>query len=213
MRTRSNGFTLLEMMVVVGIIAMLALATIPLFSMLTAGAEADSAALSVTNAIQEARSLAMNTHRVVTVEFANVPDANTGMTIGVIYLDMAEDDRPAPADVTLFSSLAVFKASGSNFLSEPYILEGMEYDPTLGGTKPIANGGWGAVTEGDGTVDGNGWPDIAIGPEGYILDDTTQERYIGFKTSGGTIGDKDTVQVRLEVHKFGTVYVKRVGGQ
>ena len=101
-----DAFTLVEMMVVVGIIALLASFTIPVFNQLLNTAQVDAASGAVKNALEQARSQALMNNSVFTLEFANVTSP-VGQ-IGVAYIDVEEPDKEAGHQVVKFEDIEDF---------------------------------------------------------------------------------------------------------
>lgn len=197
MRHAQRGFTLLEMMVVVGIIALLAVVSVPLFNAIMGQAQASSAATRIESAIQQARSMALTNRAVFSVEFAVVPYLVSDNKVLVVYIDQEEsyyDDGPQ-----MFEDYADFESADARYKGGPYMIEGVDVD-AFENNSTIANGWAGADDETDG---GSKWPDIAIGPEGYILD-PHGERTIRIKV------EEETVD--LEILRFGSTRIHRDTG-
>lgn len=197
---RRRGFTLVELMVVVGVIAVLALASIPAFTGMMSQARVDAAVADVQNALGRARSLAMSYRMVYTIEFATVTHPS-GLDVAVVYIDtgrsrdangqlIGKGTAPATGESESqesykFETLSDFDDAtkvGTTFVPEPYVLEGVTFSTdtdadgdTDADDKAVANAGYPLKTgtESDG---GQNWPDIAISPEGYLMEGSGERR-------------------------------------
>jgi prepilin-type N-terminal cleavage/methylation domain-containing protein len=195
-KKRPGGFTLMELMVVVAIVAFVTAAVVPSFSLSLQRNRQREAGLFILQSVLSARALAARTGRCHRVRvFTSSPGLVMGGTGGVVLLEAAVPVANANIDPLLLSGeTACAMAQNWNLISHKSVDKSMDINglqrPGLVGNDVAID----AVTDNAGAVTGAANPVVMMfEPSGGQSSATAQERYFrirAYNRDGSVQGGK-----------------------